>query len=150
MSEALIDKYFPFFLGFTWIWIAVVTVASFFIRRSRGKAIFAHSPDGCVFEENRTSGRELGGIRALGDAANALKVCVTSDTLFIMPHFPFTLLFLPEIWGLYHAIRLRDVRRIEETSGFLGSCLIVHLSDDRRIELRLRNPDGFKRAIAAG
>lgn len=148
MSEALIDKYFPFFLGVTWIWIAVVIAASFFVRRSRGKAIFAHSPDGCVFEENRTSGRELGGVRALGGAGNALKVCVIKDTLFVMPNFPFTLMFLPEIWGLDHVIPLKDIRRIEETSGVFGSSVIVHLSDDRRIELRLRNPDGFKRAIA--
>ena len=74
---------------------------------------------------------------------------MTRDTLFIMPCFPFSLMFLPEVWGLDHSIDLRRIDHIEERSGPFGHSQTIHLHDDRKIELRLRNPGGFRRAIDA-
>lgn len=147
MIDAFVERHALFFVFFPFVWIGAIVTASVVFRRHRGKRIFATSPDGCIFEENRTSGRELGGIRALGGASNALKVCVTRDTLFIMPCFPFSLMFLPEVWGLDHEIKLRRIQTIEERSRLFGRSLVVHLADDKRIELRLRDPDGFRHAI---
>ena len=149
MIEAFVERHTLFFVSFPFVWIGAVVTASVLMRRQRGKRIFATSPAGCLFEENRTSGREPCGIRALGGASNALKVCVTRDTLFIMPCFPFSLMFLPEIWGLDHEIKLRRIQTIEERSGLFGRSLVVHLVDDRRVELRLRDPDGFRHALQA-
>ncbi|HAJ04276.1 MULTISPECIES: hypothetical protein [unclassified Brevundimonas] len=145
--EDFVERHAVLIAAFPVLWIGAIVTASAVFRRQRGKRIFATSPDSCIFEENRTSGRELGGIRALGGASNALKVCVTRDTLYVMPCFPFSLMFMPEIWGLDHEIKLRRVRTIEERSGLFGRSLVVHLADDKRIELRLRDPDGFRHAI---
>ncbi|MDP3401837.1 MAG: hypothetical protein Q8R97_12015, partial [Brevundimonas sp.] len=147
MIEDFVERHALIVVSFPFVWIGAIVTASVFMRRQRGKRIFATSPVGCIFEENRTSGRQLGGIRALGGASNALKVCVTRDTLFIMPCFPFSLMFLPEVWGLEHEIKLRRIQTIEERSGLFGRSLVVHLADDKRIELRLRDPDGFRHAI---
>lgn len=147
--EDFVDQHALLIAAFPFVWIGVIVTASVVFRRQRGKRILATSPAGCIFEENRTSGRELGGIRALGGASRALKVCVTRDTLFIMPCFPFSLMFLPEVWGLDHEIMLRRIKSIEERAGLFGRSLVLHLPDDRRIELRLRDPDGFRHAIQA-
>ena len=147
MIEDFVEQHAAFIAAFPILWIGAIVTASVIYRRQRGKRIFARTPPDCVFEENRRSGRELGSIRVLGGASNALKVCVTRDTLFIMPCFPFSLMFLPEVWGLDHEIKLRRIQTIEERSGLLGRSLVVHLADDKRIELRLRDPDSFRHAI---
>jgi hypothetical protein len=145
--EDFVDRHAVLVAAAPLVWLGGIVTASVIFRRQRGKRIFATSPVGCIFEENRTSGRELGGIRALGGASNALKVCVTRDTLFVMPCFPFSLMFLPEVWGLEHEIKLRRIQSVEERSGLFGRSLVVHFADDKRIELRLRDPDGFRHAI---
>ncbi|MGV3580304.1 hypothetical protein [Brevundimonas sp.] len=138
------------FLIVAWGWIASVILASVVYRRIQGKPIFARSPTDRVFEENRTSGRELGSIREIGGAKNALKVCVTRDNLHVMPCFPFSLMFLPEVWGLEHRIGLKQIDRIERRSGILGRSLILTVRNGVRLELRLRNPEGLLMAIEQG
>ncbi|MBL0948114.1 hypothetical protein [Brevundimonas sp.] len=147
MIEDFVDQHAAIIVAFPIVWIGAIVTASVVYRRQGGKRIFPTTPPDCVFEENRTSGRELGGLRALGGASNVLKVCVTRDTLFVMPCFPFSLMFMPEIWGLEHEIKLRRIQTLEERSGLFGRSLVVHLADDKRIELRLRDPDGFRHAI---
>ena len=132
-----------------WVWIAMVVLASVAYRWRRQKPIFARSPDDCLFEENRTSGRELGSIRAIGGASNALKVCVTRDTLHVMPCFPFSLMFLPEIWGLEHKIDARLIQKVEQRSNLFGRTEVITTQDGRSIELRLRNAEDFTRALAS-
>lgn len=130
-----------------WAWIAGAVAVSVVYRRVQDKPIFARSPESCLFEENRTSGRELGSFREIGGANNALKVCVTQDTLYIMPCFPFSLMFLPEVWGLEHRIALRQIERIDRRSSIFGRSVVVTVRNGEKVELRLRNPGGFIRAI---
>jgi hypothetical protein len=143
------DGEFPSFwiIILPWVWILGWIVVSAFYRRSKGKAVLTRAPEDSLFVEKWTSGRELGGIRTLGGAKNCLIVAVTIDTLFVSPCFPFSLMFLPEIWGLEHRIRTRDIRSVDRRQGIFGSTQVVTFEGSRRLELRLRNPQGFERAL---
>lgn len=140
------DRLELWFMAFACAWIICGIAASAVYRRSKGKAILSVAPDNALFVEKWTSGRELGGIRSLGGANNCLIVAVTIDTLSVTPCFPFTLLFLPEIWGLEHRIPTRDIRSVEERTGILRSTQVIAFGFGRKIELRLRDPEGFRQA----
>lgn len=82
-------------------WIALVVLVSVLYRRRSNKAIFPRASDNAVFVENWCSGNSQRNILTrLGGARNCLLVYIEDQQLHIVPHFPFNLLFLPEIYGL--------------------------------------------------
>jgi len=134
------------------IWIASVIAASIVFRRVTGRPIRAVAPGNSSFVETRASGRSLRKIISrIGGARNCLMVAVTTSKLVICPQFPFTLMFLPEIYGLEIDVprsRIKDVR-IEK--GFFSRRVVVdYLSAhgaSRSFELRLSDPDAFRKAL---
>lgn len=132
---------------FPMLWIGGAITASLIWRRINGKPIFAPKASDAVFVERRTSGRARSGVRAIGGARNCLTVAVTRNELLVAPHFPFTLMFLPEVWGLEHRVPLSRVKSVASRHGLFGPDVEVVFEDGSGLVLRLRKPDDFLRAM---
>lgn len=147
MVEAIFSKWFPF-IAVGWIIFAIIVSAV--IRVRRGKALFPQSPSNALFSERYCSGRSFSTIWArVGGARNCLLVTLTETTLAVTPHFPFNLIFLPEIYGLEHSIDISAIRDVTEKKGILGSSVTVAFTGlrEQRFELRLRHQNDFLHAL---
>lgn len=103
-----------FWVGFalTAGWIAFVILASVLYRRGKGKPLLRPQFKQPLFLETWRSGHSLRSlITRLGGARNCLWVAVDEETLRVAPHFPFNLMFLPEIYGLEYNVSGEAVRR---------------------------------------
>jgi hypothetical protein len=78
-------------------------------------------------------------------------VAVTSDAVIVRPHFPFSLLFLPEVFDLEHTIAIARVWSVNPKARLFGQVVEVSLSLDsgqhRAIELRLRRAQDFVQTL---
>ena len=147
------EENFALFFTVCLAWVLIVIAASAIYRTRNGKPIFTRAPDHPVFLESWTSGRCLRSILTrLGGARNCLLVAVTHDALVIRPHFPFTLLFLPEVYGLDWTIPRTAIRRVDVQDELIGRRLVVEFakSDGKaeNVELILRKPEEFREALA--
>jgi len=134
-------------------WIFAIILASAIYRRAMGKSIRPTVPSNNRFAETSASGRSLRNlITRLGGARNCLIVAVTPTSLQVHPQFPFTLMFLPEIYGLDWDIPLSKVRAVRTEKGLFGDReLVEFVTDDGRteqFELRLRKAPEFRTAMA--
>jgi len=139
------------FFAIAWGWIALWILGSIVFRTSRGKPIVSRLPQGALYTERSASGRSSGGfLRSLGGASRCLLVGVTHDELIVAPRFPFTLMFLPEIYGLEYRLPRRSVRA-ELRKGVLHDYVRLSLDTDpsRGFELRLDDPERFLAALAS-
>jgi len=121
-------------------WLALVSGASAIYRKSNGKPIIPRLPQGALFAERFGSSTW---------ANNCLLVSVTADELRVVPFFPFTLGFLPEIYRLDQRVSVRTIRSVElfETS-WGNNVLIRYGPDERALKLKLRNPEGLVHALS--
>ena len=117
----------------SFIWIGAVFAASVVYRLGVGKPIRPHIPHEALFSERRAGGRW---------ASNCLLVSITPSELKVEPSFPFNLMFLPEIWGLEHRVRLSDIKGAEVFRGLLMNTKIELISG-KMIPLKLRRPNSF-------
>lgn len=87
----------------------------------------------------------------MGGARNCLFVGVAQDRVVLIPHFPFTLFFLPEIYRLEHDIPLANVTTVTPRRFLFQELVRVEYSDpsgqSRIVELKLRHPDGFLTSV---
>jgi hypothetical protein len=128
-------------------------VLSVLYRKLSGKGLFAVVPDQSAFVERRTSGRSLRNLLTkIGGARGCLLVAVTKDILLVRPHFPFTLFFLPEVYGLDLAVPRRAISRVERRSGVFGRSVVIEFENasgrSEKIALSLRDADGFVAALS--
>jgi len=146
-----------FLLGFvlTAGWIVLVILASVFYRRKKGKPVFRPHFERPLFLETWRSGRSLRSIiTRLGGARNCLWVAINENSLLVAPHFPFSLMFLPEIYGLEYNVSGDAVRSVERVNGLLARNRVrVTIERDsgteEAFEVSLQDPDAFVRAIEA-
>lgn len=136
----------------TLIWVTLIAVASVTYRKIKSKPFRIVEPDNPLFIEKWTSGRSLRNvIGRLGGARNCLFVAVTRNELIVRPHFPLTLFFLPEIYGLELVVPRASVRGVELKSGVISDSVLINI--DRfpdigfQLELRLRAPTEFIQAM---
>ncbi len=146
-------EHFLLLFGGFWLLFMVIATASAIYRRRVGKPIFASPPQQYKFLETWTSGRSLKNlITRIGGASNCLLIAVTSEALVIQAHFPFTLLFLPEIYGLDVIIPRRTIRTVNASSDAFGKKVVVAFQNTsgtlESVELRLRATEEFTRALA--
>jgi hypothetical protein len=133
-------------------WVLLGFGGSAVFRIFRGKPLFAKELDCVVFSEKWTSGRSLKTfLSRIGGAKNVICVQVSKSELSIQPHFPFTLLFLPEVYGLEYRVALSSVRVVKDgQSGRRGIVLALGPGiEPLKVELSLRNPDAFLAAVGA-
>jgi len=135
-------------------WVLLWFFGSAFFRKWKGKPLLAQRPSDAQFLEAWTSGhsnRSL--LTKVGGARNCLLVAVTPTSLIVRPHFPFSLLFLPEIYDLEYVIARKNIRSVTPKSGLFGKTIEIVFSvssgDTRSIELRLRQPQEFLQVLSA-
>jgi hypothetical protein len=143
-AQSMFTSWFVLFLA--------MLAASVLYRKAKGKTLRVYAPELALFEERWTSGRSLRNFWSrIGGAQNCLYVALSQDELMVRPHFPFSLLFLPEIYGLEVTVPRSGVRVDEVKSGILGNrvLLTVETSPGKRhqLELKLRAPVEFTRAL---
>jgi hypothetical protein len=78
-----------------------------------------------------------------------LLVYVSDGQLVVTPRFPFTLMFLPEIYGLDLRVPLASIASVEPVQHFWGSSLRVafHSDDPDPIELKLHDERAFVESL---
>ncbi|HEY8573475.1 hypothetical protein [Phenylobacterium sp.] len=137
--------------GVVVLWLAAGVAGSIIYRRRAGKPIVPKPPNGTTYLEKNASGAShRSPLTRLGGASNILMVAVTPAELIVRPKFPFNLMFLPEIWGLEHAVPRHAVQRAEAKSTWRGRVVLLEIRGKRRdetMELKLRDPDAFLKAL---
>ena len=124
-------------------WVALVIAGSAIFRLNRGKPIFARPRDDASFTERWASGGA-----GIGSAENCLMVSVAPTGLTVMPQFPMTLMFLPEIFRIEFQLAPRAIKRVLLRKRWFGTRVHIERADGRRLfKLRLRNPEGFIGAV---
>lgn len=116
-------------------------------RRIHGPHFPDRSGVTVVFEEKWASGRSFKSwFTRFGGANNCLRVTLTSDELWITPHFPFSA--FGKTIDLDHRIELTDLINVERRRKSVVRLEFV-LSDEptRIVELRLRKMDEFLAAL---
>src|SRR5438045_2200882 len=107
---AIPDRFAGWWLVFCIGWVLAVWIVSAVVRVGRGRPIFRPRPAGVRFAEGWRSGRSYRNmLTRLAGARSCLWVTVTADELLVGPHFPFSLGFLPEVYGLEYRIRGGDI-----------------------------------------
>lgn len=120
-------------------WLAFVILASILYRVRAGKPIFPKIPADTLFVEKKASGPWV---------SNGLIVAVTPDQLVVVPRFPGTLMFLPEIYRFERTIPRKAIRRATRTRSLLGINVVVDYGDlGQKLRLKLRDPDAFIAAL---
>lgn len=136
-------------------WVTLVILTSVIYRRSKGKLLFRPEFKQPLFLETWRSGNSRRSfITRLGGASNCLWVAVDENTLWVAPHFPFNLMFLPEVYGLEFNVSGDAIRSVERAGGLLTGKRVrinVELQSgvEESFEVVLREPDAFIRAIEA-
>ena len=131
-------------LGALFLWVAL----SIIYRRMSGKPLVASARPGSVFAERWMSARIGTGLLArLGTARNCMHVQVTGSDLHLHPHFPFTVGFMPEIYGLDLVIPLEHISSATIAGGNYAQIVeVVYRNaggDLNTIQLLLRNAESF-------
>lgn len=139
-----------FWLAILGVWFALSVV----YRRASGKPLMAGRRPDAVFAERWTSVRIGSGLLArLSTARNCMHVQVTDHELHIHPHFPFTVGFMPELYGLDKVVPLDRVRSAAILGGNRTMAVEVVFqmpdSDTETAQLLLRGAEPFIRAVLA-
>jgi hypothetical protein len=112
-----------------------ILLLSFVYRKLSGKHIvMPDDNDELVYKDRWISGHSFNIFRIIGGARNCLWVQVKKDTVSIAPHFPFSLLFLPEIWGCEWHFKKSDIIKIEE--NILG-VVVSYKNNEKTKEFRV-------------
>jgi hypothetical protein len=109
------------FVAFASAWVGFWLLLSLLVRHAKGKPILTPTSEGLLFSEKWASGRSRRTWwTKLGSAKNCLFVAVGHDTVYIHPHFPFSLGFVAEIFDLDQEIPIAHITQVEKTRSFLS------------------------------
>jgi len=136
----------------TWAWPLAVIGGSVAYRKARGKPVLFFGVPGASFQERNASGHSKSSLLSrLGGASNCLVVAVVRDRVVIRPWFPFTLMFLPEIYNLEFEFRVQDVVNATPVKSVFGNRLDLSFrnsaGETEAVALYLRNPDRFVESL---
>jgi hypothetical protein len=131
-----------------------ITTGSVVYRLQKTKPIMMIDVPERRFSETWCSGRsDRNALARLATAKNILWVTVTNNELHVSPHFPFSLMFLPEAFGLDHRIPGRTIMDVREASSrSLGRGVLVKYrhatGDEENLELWVSDVSTFRRALS--
>ena len=133
---------FPIAWTVGWIGASVV------YRLTRGKPILFFGVRNAKFQERRASGHSKSSwFTRFGGAENCMVVAVTNNHVVIRPWFPFTLMFLPEIYDLEHELPHQNLVDAKVCHTWLRTRIDLEFRDSsgqtKTVGLYLRDPDGF-------
>lgn len=146
------EQHFDHLFQVPLVWVTCWMLASVAYRMWRKKPFFAHTAGNAVFVERWVSGNSNKNILTkLGGARNCLSVVLTPSSLEIRPHFPFSLLFLPEIYDLELSIPRTRIRSAVRERRFFKDTLHVRFvapgETERSVRVVLRRPQEFLDAL---
>jgi len=133
--------------------LLLVATASIVYRVRTGRYVFRPHLTNAVFSETWASGRShRDWITRLGAASGCLWVAVTPDELLVGPHFPFNLMFMPEMYGLEYRASGADIESVELSRSLFGrqkAVIQLRTKDGGResFELALRDVAEFAAAV---
>ncbi len=133
-------------------WVIGLAILSVFFRKRKRKPIFRPEFPNSRFSERWRSGRSFKSVwTRLGGAKNCLWITVTDDELWLCPHFPFNLGFLPEMGGLECRIPGINILSVERKQTLLGSTVLIRFRNangiEEAFEVNVRDVEAFDRAI---
>lgn len=132
--------------GLAFGWLFIVVSASAFYRRFVGKLIVPKPAPTSTFIDRWSSGRSLrNALTRIGGARNCLLIYVADGDLVVAPQFPFTLGFLPEVYGLDLRISLSRISRIDQRGRRIRLEFVA--DEPAAIELEPRRLGAFLQAI---
>ena len=141
-------------IGLFWLILGLVLMArqSTKARKQVRKTFPEAVPGRLLFHEKYASGRSLKSIRtAFGGSSGTLEVAVTEHELWLRLAYPVCLLFSGAEQDLLHRIRLNDFRSVKLVKSVAWSGVELEFMDGNedchRIQLSLRNPDEFIKAV---
>ena len=140
----------PFLKGMAALCVGGALIASIVFRRVKGRPIVPRAPSDAVFHESWRSGRSLrNALTRFGGARNCLMVYVQGNELVVTPKFPFTLMFLPEIFGLDMRVPITSITAVERASGLIDRGLRISFAEGGPppMELKLRDENGLIRHL---
>jgi hypothetical protein len=142
-----------FLLGIVTILVVTIAVSSVVYRLSKAKPILKLHFSDSRFAETWCSGQSDRSVLArLAGAKNVLWVIVTKDHLHVGPHFPFNLMFLPEVFGWDHRVPGKTIMDVRETSsGSHGRVLIRYrhkTGDEEVLQLQVSGVQTLLKALA--
>jgi hypothetical protein len=135
-----------------WAFVTVVASSTLYRLHKTKPIMKPHFPEP-RFSETWCSGRSDRNALARSIVAkNFLWVVVTEDDLQVSPHFPLTLMFLPETFGLDHRIPGKSIMDVRETSSeLLGRGVLIQYrhatGDEERLELQVNDVATLKKAL---
>ena len=137
-----------FWLGALFLWFAL----SIAYRRRSGKPLVASTRPGAAFSERWASARIGSGLMArLGTARNCMHVQVIDSELHLHPHFPFTIGFMPELYGLDLVVPVESISSAMITGGNYAKIVeVVYRTpggDLNTVQLLLRNAESFIHSV---
>lgn len=123
-------------------------------RLAKGKPIFRPSFAHVRFLETWRSGRSpRDALTRLSPRQRWLWVAVTNDELWVSPHFPFTLLFLPEAFHLDFRIPGKTIIQMTEKESAGNHLVLIRFrhatGEEDSLEIVVENIATFRNAIAA-
>ena len=130
--------------------------ASIVYRRICGKPILFFGVRDASYQQRSASGHSnRSWLTKLGGARNCLVVAVAQGRLIVRPWFPFTLMFLPEIYGLEYDVPIESIIGVSNSHGFFfGSTLDVQFRDNlgqtQSVSLYLRDPNLLTATLRQG
>jgi hypothetical protein len=154
MESWFADIAFPVLFGSAVARIGLWLGASIVYRKSRGKPLFSRKPPDALFFESSGSGHSNRNFfTKLGGAHSCLSVAVTNEAVLTQPCFPFSLMFLPEVYDLEHKIQRRHLRSVTPKKLLFGRSVELEFTtlegESRSIELCLRGLDRFLEALTS-
>ena len=134
--------------------IVAIGAGSIWYRFEKSKPIMKFEFAEPRFSESWCSARSDRNILArLGIAKNILWVMVTKDELYVSPHFPFSLMFFPEAFGLDHRVPGRTITEVREEASTTGRHRVLlkyrHATGDvENLDLRVKNASSLMTALS--
>ena len=123
-------------------------------RLYRGKPIFRPNFEQMRFLETWRSGwSHRDALTRLGVARHCLWVAITHNELWVSPHFPFNLFFIPEVFHLDFRIPGKTI--LEITEGSSGGDRVVTIrfyhatGEEDSFDIAVQDLQGVRKALAA-
>ncbi len=142
--------------AFLLITACVVSVLALSVayRLSNGKPIFRPNFTEVRFLETWRSGRSTRDVLTrLSPIRHCLWVAVTRDELWVSPHFPFNLLFIPEVFHLDFRIPGRTIINVTELESVVDNQVRIRFAhatgDEDSLEVVVKDIMNFRKAVAA-
>lgn len=145
INKFISENLFLFF-AFAFVWTVSVFGLMLWRRKQRGLILPKASDSGVVFVERFASGSShKSWMTRMGGASNCLTIIVTRSQLGVTTFFPFTA--FAGTYDLEHVVPVSDITALNPKGKVVEIEFQKIDGTLRKLSLRLRDPEGFLRAL---